>query len=226
MNFHVISISNAGHGAIFTNKSDAKVYQKAHPGSSLITLDHLPDRIPPKEDVSNGPDHKTALEITPERLRPDGPITVFTDGSALGNPGPGGYGIVMLTDGETTELSQGYHHTTNNRMEMMAAITALEELGETDRSIKIVSDSKYVIDGITKGWAKNWRTKGWRKGDGKPALNPDLWKRMLDVVAKFPGLKFQWVKGHAGDPMNERADELANGAAQKGGALEDVGYTG
>ncbi|MCP3931979.1 MAG: ribonuclease HI [Bacteroidetes bacterium] len=154
-------------------------------------------------------------------------ITIYTDGSAIGNPRTGGYGIVMIKDGETIELSQGYRHTTNNRMEMMAVITVLEQLEDkTDRPIKIFSDSKYVLNSITKGWAVGWRKKGWKKSDGKHAKNPDLGEQILDLVEKFSDLTFQWVKGHAGDPMNKLADDLANGAAQGGDLLEDVGYQG
>ncbi len=157
---------------------------------------------------------------------PAGAITVYTDGSALNNPGPGGYGAIIQLNGETHEYSQGYKHTTNNRMEMMAVITALENLKDhAGDAITIHSDSQYTLNGITKGWAKNWRKKGWKKGDGKPALNPDLWGIMLDLVGQFPKLGFKWVKGHAGDPLNERADDLANGAASNGGdMLVDEGY--
>ncbi|MCP3871892.1 MAG: ribonuclease HI [Desulfobacteraceae bacterium] len=174
------------------------------------------------------PSLKVKPKVTPKSDHNEDPqITIYTDGSALGNPGPGGYGIVSVKDGVTKEISQGYKHTTNNRMEMMAVITALEQLEDaTDRPITIFSDSKYVLDSITKGWAVGWRKKGWKKSDGKPALNIDLWKRMLDVVKKFSDLSFQWVKGHAGNPMNELADDLANSAAQGGDLLEDVGYQG
>ncbi len=216
MKFHVISTSRTGHGAVFTNLKDAKGYQKERPGSTYSVFNRMPAKIPPIKTAEKKPGQMTVNESSS--------ITIYTDGSALGNPGPGGYGVVMLIDGANLELSEGYRHTTNNRMEMMAVISALETLEDTDRPIKIHSDSKYTLDGITKGWARNWRKKGWKKGDGKPAKNPDLWERMLNLVDRFQDLSFQWVKGHAGDPLNERADELANGAAQKGSLFEDIGY--
>ncbi len=133
----------------------------------------------------------------------------------------------MIMDGETTEFSQGFQHTTNNRMEMLAVITALEKIPEAHRKRKVFvhSDSQYTINGITKGWAKSWKKRGWKKADGKPALNPDLWKRMLAITELYAGLTFKWVKGHAGHPLNERVDELANRIARSTvGQLVDGGY--
>jgi ribonuclease HI len=219
MKYYAISTSKSGHGAIFTNSKEAKAYLKTHPDSAYTVFDRMPVRIP-----SIRTETKESVKSINEGLS-DPKVTIYTDGSALNNPGSGGYGIVIMKDGETIEISQGYRYTTNNRMEMMAVITALEGLEDaTDRPVTIFSDSQYTINGVTKGWAKNWRKKGWKKSDGKPALNPDLWGRMLDVVEKFPNLSFEWVRGHAGDPMNELADELANGAAHGGELLEDVGY--
>lgn len=219
MKYHVISTSNSGHGAVFTNLKDAQVYMKTKPESVYSVFDQMPNRIPPK----NAPSAKQTVSLKTDS---SDPITIYTDGSSIGNPGPGGYGIVIIIDGKTTEISQGYRHTTNNRMEMMAVITALEKLEATDQPVTVYSDSQYTINGIVKGWAKNWKKKGWKKSDGKPALNPDLWERMLEVTARFPKLSFQWVRGHAGDPLNELADSLANGAAQgtDGLMLDDEGY--
>jgi ribonuclease HI len=154
-------------------------------------------------------------------------IHIYTDGSAIGNPGPGGYGVILIMDGETREFSQGFKHTTNNRMEMLAVITALEKIPEAHRKRKVIvhSDSQYTINGISKGWAKSWKKRGWKKSDGKPALNPDLWKRMLSITEQYLGLTFKWVKGHAGHPLNERVDELANRTARNTvGLLVDEGY--
>jgi len=154
-------------------------------------------------------------------------IHVYTDGSAIGNPGPGGYGVLLIMDGETMEFAQGFKHTTNNRMEMLAVITALEKIPESHRKRNVIvhSDSQYTINGITKGWAKGWKKRGWKKADGKPALNPDLWKRMLFITEQYSGLTFKWVKGHAGDPLNERVDQLANRTARNTvGMLVDDGY--
>ena len=223
MKYHTVSTSRSGHGAIFTNARDAKEYQKSHPGSAYQVFDRMPGKIPPlgASEVEKPTAIKTPVPASSEGIK------IYTDGSALNNPGPGGYGVILMIDGEYTEFSQGYRHTTNNRMEMMAVITALGEIQGDDRKRPIVvhSDSQYTINGITKGWAKNWRKKGWKKSDGKPALNPDLWKRMLEITEGLPKLTFKWVKGHAGDPLNERADELANGAAQGvDGMLVDEGY--
>jgi ribonuclease HI len=219
MKYHVISTSArpAGYGAIFTNATEAKDYQKKHPGSVYQVFEWFPTGIPPIP--------KTQVDTT--KGTPLGKITVYTDGSALGNPGPGGYGVVIQTvNGKTHEFSQGYQHTTNNRMEMVAVITALETLKDNPKAtITVHSDSQYVINGITKGWAKGWRKRGWKKSDGKPALNPDLWGLMLDLVDLFPKLTFKWVRGHAGNTLNERADVLATTAAASGGSrLVDKGY--
>ncbi|MCH5196308.1 MAG: ribonuclease HI [Oscillospiraceae bacterium] len=134
-------------------------------------------------------------------------VEAFTDGACSGNPGPGGYGVILRCEGREKELSGGEADTTNNRMELMGVITALEAL-KYPCKVKITTDSKYVVDGITKGWAKSWRSKGWKKSDGKPALNPDLWERLLDLL-EVHDAEFFWIKGHAGHPENERCDALA-----------------
>ena len=135
-------------------------------------------------------------------------IIVYTDGGSINNPGPGGYGIVIETDGKRQELSGGFRHTTNNRMEMMAAIVALRSLQDCRKKICLFSDSSYLVNGITKGWAKKWRSKGWRKSDGQPVLNVDLWKELLALLDSAE-VSFNWVKGHAGNELNERCDRLA-----------------
>lgn len=149
-----------------------------------------------------------------------GKIIVYTDGSSRGNPGNGGYGIVMRFGNYRKEFSQGFVKTTNNRMELMAVIVALEKITKPDFEVHIFSDSKYVIDSITKGWVY-----GWQKKDFKGKKNPDLWKRFLKIYPKYK-VKFTWVKGHANVPENERCDELAVNAAMSGNLLEDVGYEG
>ena len=222
MKYHTISTSKTGHGAIFTNAREAKEYQSNHPGSVYQVFDAIPLKIPAIRMKTTEPVNSArSLNATS-----DG-ITIYTDGSALNNPGPGGYGIVMqMTNGRTLEMSQGYRHTTNNRMEMLAVITALENIEDHDSPVTIHSDSQYTINGIVKGWAKGWRNRNWKKSDGKPALNPDLWSIMLDLVEQFPKLTFKWVKGHAGNVLNERADVLANSAASQGGGTMrvDEGY--
>lgn len=134
-------------------------------------------------------------------------VEVFTDGACLGNPGPGGYGAILRYKGKEKELSGGEAETTNNRMELMAAISALEALREPCR-VKLCSDSKYVVDGMGKGWAKKWRANGWMRNKKDPALNPDLWERLLAQFERHE-VELIWVKGHAGHPENERCDQLA-----------------
>ena len=131
-------------------------------------------------------------------------IEIFTDGSSKGNPGPGGLGIVMRYGEKVKEYSEGFRRTTNNRMELLAVIRALDKLKRYDIPVIVYSDSKYVIDSIEKGWVFNWVKTGFR---GKK--NEDLWRRYLDLHSKFT-IEYSWVKGHAGDPGNERADALAN----------------
>jgi ribonuclease HI len=152
-------------------------------------------------------------------------VTIYTDGGARYNPGPGGYGIVQLYNGTCKERSGGYRLTTNNRMELMACIVALRELEDRDKPVTLYCDSSYVVNGINKGWARNWRKRGWRKADNQPAVNPDLWAELLDLTVDLD-ITFIWVKGHAGNPMNERCDELAVAAASRASLPEDLGYQG
>jgi ribonuclease HI len=142
-------------------------------------------------------------------------IEVFTDGSSKGNPGPGGYGIVMRYNGKVKEISQGYRLTTNNRMELLAVIVALETLKTNKHEIHLYSDSKYVIDSITKGWVFGWQKKGFK---GKK--NADLWERYLRIHPNFK-IEYHWVKGHAGHPENERCDVLAVAGAESSNQLID-----
>ena len=134
-------------------------------------------------------------------------VEIFTDGACSGNPGPGGWGAILRCDGKETELSGGEAHTTNNRMELTGVIMALSAL-KYPCKVRLTTDSKYVVDGVTKGWAKSWRKKGWKKSDGKPALNPDLWGQLLDLL-DVHDVEFSWIKGHAGHEENERCDRLA-----------------
>lgn len=134
-------------------------------------------------------------------------IELFTDGACSGNPGPGGWGAVLRYQGREKELCGGEKDTTNNRMELTAAIMGLSALKEPCE-VRLVTDSKYVADGITKGWAESWQKNNWRKADKKPALNPDLWEKLLELI-KIHNVTIEWVKGHAGHPENERCDQLA-----------------
>jgi ribonuclease HI len=140
-------------------------------------------------------------------------VNVYTDGACLGNPGPGGFGVILEFNGNEKELSAGFRLTTNNRMELLATSIALEALKEPCE-VDLYSDSQYVVNGIEKGWARSWRAKGWRKRDNQPALNPDLWQRLLDQLERHK-VRFHWVRGHAGHAENERVDRMAFAAAQQ-----------
>lgn len=149
-------------------------------------------------------------------------IEIFTDGCCLGNPGPGGYGIVLIYGDNLKELSQGFAKTTNNRMELLACIVALQALKEPCK-VTLTSDSKYVVDAINKGWAKKWQANNWKRNKKDRAENSDLWQQLLALNNKHQ-VQYQWVRGHAGHPENERCDELAKAAAQQDDLLVDEGY--
>lgn len=134
-------------------------------------------------------------------------VYIFSDGACSGNPGPGGYGVILRCDGREKELSGGEPHTTNNRMELSGVIAGLEALKFPCKVILQI-DSRYVVDGIEKGWAKSWRKNNWIKSDKKPALNSDLWERLLELL-EVHEVSFVWIKGHAGHEENERCDRLA-----------------
>lgn len=138
-------------------------------------------------------------------------VSIYTDGACRGNPGPGGWGAILVYGQTERELSGGEPQTTNNRMELTAVITALKALREPCE-VTLTSDSQYVINGIEKGWAKSWWARGWRKADKTPALNPDLWGELLDLL-EVHRVTFIWVRGHAGHPYNERCDALATSCA-------------
>lgn len=146
-------------------------------------------------------------------------VTIYTDGAASGNPGPGGYGVVLESSaGHRKELNGGYRKTTNNRMELLAVIVGLRELKSTKVAITVVSDSKYVVDAINKGWLRSWVKKGF-----KDKKNPDLWRLMIPLLDKY-NPTFQWVKGHNNHPQNERCDALAVQASKQPNLPADTGY--
>jgi len=149
-------------------------------------------------------------------------VTIYTDGACLGNPGPGGYGIVLLYKGRRRELSGGYRETTNNRMEIMAAIVGLKALKEKCEAT-LYSDSEYLVKAMTKGWVKRWRKNNWRRNRKDKALNPDLWEQLLQLY-EYHQVEFNWVKGHAKSAENNRCDELALEAAQQSNLPVDEGY--
>jgi len=145
-------------------------------------------------------------------------IIIYTDGAAKGNPGPGGYGVVLKYKEHRKEITEGFRRTTNNRMELLAVIKGLEALKGEGQPVSIYSDSKYVVDAVEKGWLRNWVKKGW-----KDVKNVDLWKRFLATYSKHH-VKFHWVKGHAGNIENERCDQLAVQSAESPLLLIDQGY--
>ena len=149
-------------------------------------------------------------------------VTIHTDGSCLGNPGPGGYGVILEYQGHERELSSGYLATTNNRMELMAVIAGLEALNRRC-SVTVYSDSQYVVEGIEKGWAKRWQANGWMRNKREHAVNPDLWERLLKALEKHD-VELKWVRGHAGNTGNIRADRLAVTAANSKNLLRDEGF--
>ena len=140
-------------------------------------------------------------------------VSIYTDGACRGNPGNGGWAAILEYKGIRREICGGERQTTNNRMELVAVIEALSRLKEPCE-VDLYSDSKYVIDGLSKGWARSWKARGWKKSDNSPALNPDLWEKLLEL-SKVHKLSYNWVKGHDGHPENERCDELATGEADK-----------
>ncbi len=139
-------------------------------------------------------------------------VTIYTDGAAIGNPGPGGYGVVLMFGQHRRELSGGFRKTTNNRMELLAAIEGLKAL-KGKCNVTLYSDSEYVVKGFTEGRAERWRTNGWRRDKGQKVVNSDLWRRLVRLV-NDQEVEFQWVKGHAGIPENERADQRATETAR------------
>ncbi|MDA1336554.1 MAG: ribonuclease HI [Bacteroidetes bacterium] len=147
-----------------------------------------------------------------------GIVTIYTDGGASGNPGPGGYGALLLYGNHRKEMSAGFRRTTNNRMELLAVIVALEALKRNGLDVEVYSDSKYVVDAVEKGWLTNWEKKNF-----KDKKNPDLWRRFLIIYRKHQ-VRFHWVKGHAGNPNNEFVDQLAVSAYQNGVLGVDEGY--
>ena len=140
-------------------------------------------------------------------------VVIYTDGACSGNPGPGGWGAILRYGQWEKELSGGEASTTNNRMELLAAISALEALTEPCR-VQLYSDSRYLVDGIEKGWAEAWRRRGWVKADKKPAKNPELWDRLLALLERHQ-VTLHWVRGHADNPFNNRCDQLAVAESQK-----------
>jgi ribonuclease HI len=196
----------------FATKGDAKAFIAEHNEKASETTSK--DMKDSKRLNNSNPQTQSACK--------NSQILIYTDGGCINNPGPGGYGIVITNGNKTKEVSGGYRLTTNNRMELMACIVALRALKKPNNVI-VHSDSKYVVDGISKGWAKKWQSKNWIKSDRKPALNPDLWEQLLQLCEKH-NVEFKWVKGHAGIELNERCDYLATKAARGKELLIDEPY--
>ena len=150
------------------------------------------------------------------------PVVIYTDGACTGNPGPGGYGAVLLYGQRRREISGGFRRTTNNRMEIMAVIVALEAL-RTPCHVTLYSDSQYVVNAMSKGWAARWKANGWRRNQREKAVNPDLWDRLLGLCQTHR-VDFHWLRGHSGHRENERCDQLATAAARRPNLPVDVGY--
>ncbi len=153
-----------------------------------------------------------------------GAVVVYTDGACIGNPGPGGYGAVLLWGEHRREISGGFRLTTNNRMELLAVIVALEAL-KTPCRVTLYSDSQYVVNAVNQGWAARWKANGWRRNRRELAVNPDLWERLL-ALCETHRVEFHWLRGHSGHRENERCDHLANTAARQPDLPVDAGYLG
>jgi len=149
-------------------------------------------------------------------------ITIYTDGACSGNPGSGGYGVVLIYNNKRRELSEGFKLTTNNRMEILAVIKGLEALNQPCE-VTLYSDSKYVVDAIEKGWVERWKSNNWKRNKEEMAVNIDLWKRLLELLA-IHKVEFKWIKGHANNIENERCDELARNSILSGNLKDDTGY--
>jgi ribonuclease HI len=175
-----------------------------------------------KEFMNQQTKKQPEIQKTEAEWLKEGKIIIYTDGGCINNPGAGGYGVVIKNGKKNKELSCGYRMTTNNRMELMACIVGLSAL-KKPLSVVLYSDSKYVVNGITQGWAKGWQSNGWMRTKTEPAKNHDLWKQLLELCGKHE-VSFQWVKGHDGNEGNERCDELASKAALGSTLLKDDIY--
>jgi ribonuclease HI len=163
-----------------------------------------------------------ADQESPESLLEAGKVVIHTDGGAIDNPGPGGYGVVLRYKGHRKELSGGFRSTTNNRMELLACIEGLKAL-KNPCQVVLYSDSKYVVNGVTKGWAKKWQANGWKLSKRRKAENVDLWEQLLALCQQHD-VEFRWVRGHAGNPDNERCDQLAMQAASRPNLPPDAAF--
>jgi ribonuclease HI len=188
-----------------------------------LGADTIPD-LPPDLAALLAEQPELARDDNPDALLKEGKVLIYTDGSALDNPGPGGYGVVLRYKGHRKELSGGLRLTTNNRMELKACIEGLKALKQAC-SVVLYSDSKYVVEGMNNRWAERWRANGWRREDGDNVKNADLWRKLLRLCGQHE-VEFRWVRGHSGNRENQRCDQLALAAAGRRGLPADTGYEG
>jgi ribonuclease HI len=184
--------------------------------------DDLLAQLPPNLQELLDQNFATGQEENPASLLEAGKVVIYTDGGAIDNPGPGGYGVVLRYKGHKKELSGGFRSTTNNRMELLACIKGLEAL-KAPCHVVLYSDSKYVVNGITKGWAKRWQANGWKLSKKRKAENVDLWEQLLALCSQHE-VEFRWVRGHAGNPDNERCDQLATQMALQPNLPPDAAF--
>ncbi len=211
------AVARGRRTGIFTDWPETARLVQGYPGARFKSF---PTREEAEAFLRSGGSVRAA-ESAPDAA-PGDRLVVYTDGGSRGNPGPGGYGAVIVFPEGPVELSGGFRLTTNNRMELAACIAALERL-EAPEKVLLHTDSAYVVNAMEKGWARGWRRKGWKKADGGPALNPDLWERLLGLC-EVHDVRFVKVRGHAGIPLNERCDALANAAMDRGGLAPASAY--
>ena len=202
----------------FVTREEAENYQRSG-GKAQPTQPALID-VEPGQLPARVPEH--AADYQPDLAA--GKVVIFTDGACTGNPGPGGYGVVILAGQSRQELSGGFRCTTNNRMELLAVITALQAL-PSHQAVVVYSDSSYVVNAVEKGWARRWRARGWMRDDTHRAENADLWAQQLDLLGQHT-VEFRWVRGHADHLENERCDRLAVQAAHQKALPPDPGFQG
>jgi len=214
----------------FASREEAERWRQQADSSNVKAKKETADK-PAQRKVKDGAFLSTATKALQDIVAPVRPsaeasssqkIIIYTDGGCKRNPGPGGYGAVIMDGNSRRELSRGFRLTTNNRMELMACIAALQSLAGSS-AVLLHSDSQYVVNGIEKGWAKKWRAKGWMRTKEEAAVNPDLWSELLELCERHR-VKFVWVRGHVGTLENERCDSLATQAALGKELLEDTGY--
>lgn len=201
----------------FSSRAEAEAFLDIAPTGATVSAVQAPlipglerSRVPVTKKAKKTDVLPQVSEVDRTVIRSRGPrlekVEIYTDGGCFRNPGPGGYGVVILADGKRKELSGGFRKTTNNRMELMACIFGLQELG-TKCEVAVWTDSQYLVNGISKGWAKRWQKDGWLRGD-QEVPNADLWQRLLDLRSAHK-ITFNWLRGHSGHKENERCDELA-----------------